>query len=69
MLPGQVDLEVYDLRGRLVRSLHSGPLTAGAHARIWDGRDTAGNRQASGVYFYKLSTAQQAETGRMLLLK
>lgn len=64
-----IRLGVYDLRGRLIRTLHDGPIAAGLHARTWDGRDRQGSQVASGVYFYKLSTAERALTGRMLLIK
>jgi flagellar hook assembly protein FlgD len=42
---------VFDLGGRLVRTLHRGPLAAGPHAFEWNGRDQAGRRAAAGVYF------------------
>ncbi len=64
-----VALRVLDARGRLVRTLMSGTLGAGAHAVTWDGRDPAGRLAASGVYFYRLETRRQAHTGRMLLVK
>nr|MEE4269162.1 FlgD immunoglobulin-like domain containing protein [Candidatus Krumholzibacteria bacterium] len=64
-----VRLGVYDVRGRLVRTLHHGPLSAGPQGIVWDGLDHQGTQVASGVYFYQLSTAGRARTGRMLLIK
>ncbi len=44
-------LGVYDLSGRLVRTLQRGPLTAGSHRFEWNGRDDSGRRTPAGVYF------------------
>ncbi len=66
---GPVELRVFNVRGELVRTLASGNLSAGVHALEWDGRDDRGNLIASGVYFYRLSAADFAQTRKMLLLK
>lgn len=50
----QVELGVYDLSGRLVRSLARGHLGAGAHRIEWNGRDDEGRRATPGVYFVRL---------------
>jgi hypothetical protein len=52
---GQVELGIYDLTGRLVRSLQSGVLLAGEHRLEWDGRDAAGHRAPAGIYFARLA--------------
>ena len=67
---GQVSLVVYDVKGRVVRTLHNGPLGPGLHERKWDGRDNHGQRVATGVYFYRLLTASGYDRSRkMVLLK
>ncbi len=50
----QVTLKVYDLKGRLVRSLLSGWLEAGPHAEVWNGQNDQGQGVASGNYFARL---------------
>jgi hypothetical protein len=67
---GHVSLQVYDVAGRLVRRLLDAKLSAaaGLEAR-WNGLDDAGQRVASGVYFYRLVTADAAETRKMVLMK
>jgi hypothetical protein len=65
----ETEIAVYDLRGRLVRTLVSGFVPAGEHLTCWDGNDDAGVPQASGVYFYRLQTSDYAETKKMTLLK
>ena len=50
----RVSLKVYDICGRLVRTLADGTEQAGHHEASWDGRDEAGRPVSSGVYFYSL---------------
>lgn len=66
---GPVTLAVYDVSGRLVRTLASGSLAAGSHQRVWDGRDTAGRTVGSGAYFYRLSGPGFSEARKMILMK
>ena len=66
---GPVDLQIFDLAGRLVRTLHSGNETAGRHEKIWLGRDRMGRSVATGVYFYRLRAGDEVESRRMLLAK
>ena len=67
--PGQVRLEVYDGRGRLVRSLLQARLEAGPHAWRWDGRDLRGRPAASGTYVARLVTPDGSLTHKMTLLR
>ncbi len=66
---GQVDLQVFDLAGRLVRTLYSGSESAGPHEKVWMGRNRTGRTVATGVYFYRLRAGREVETRRMLLAK
>ena len=64
-----VRLDVFDVTGRLVRELVGRAQPAGHHRVIWDGRDTAGRRVGSGVYFYRLATGDATETRRMVRMR
>lgn len=64
-----VTLRIYSARGRLVSALLRGPQPAGVHHTVWSGRDTQGRSVASGVYFYRLETAGESFTGKMVLTK
>jgi hypothetical protein len=66
---GDAEIVVYDVSGRLVRTLLRGLVKAGYHEVIWDGRDDSGNPVASGVYLYRMRAGDQAETRRMILAK
>lgn len=48
-----VESRVYDVRGRMVRSLQTGSLRAGHHDLRWDGQDDRGRDVGSGVYFVR----------------
>ena len=65
----RIELNVYDLRGRFVRSLAAGETPAGPHRVTWDGRAGKGNRVAPGVYWYQLEGAAFVRTNRMVLLQ
>ena len=62
-----VDLAVYDLTGRRVCTLVSGPQDAGVHTVEWDGHDQSGNDVSSGVYFYKLRAGDDTVTRKLLV--
>ncbi len=65
-----VSLGVYDLAGRLIRSIVKDEVTQeGFHTVVWDGRDAGGLPAASGVYFYRLDVGEFSETKRMVLIK
>jgi len=66
---GYVRLDIYDVAGRLVRTLVNDLQTAGEKRATWDGRDNRGGNVASGVYFYRMKTAAYTKTLKMVLLR
>ena len=64
-----VQLRIYSVEGKLVRTLISGRYPAGRHNVVWGGENDRGARVASGLYFYRLSTGSAELTRKMLLLK
>ena len=71
---GQVTIEIYDIEGMLIRQLDLGYLTPGryldrANAVHWDGKNIYGERVASGIYFYTLSTTSFHATRKMIISK
>ena len=65
----QVYLGIYDISGKLIKTLIDAPIEAGYHTVVWDGTDDNGRSVSSGVYFYKLKSKGYEETKKMLLLK
>jgi pimeloyl-ACP methyl ester carboxylesterase len=64
-----VTLEVFDLRGRLVRRLADGPRPAGRHAVTWNGVDGRGAGVAAGSYVYRLRAGEVEASGRLTLVR
>lgn len=63
---GMTTLRVYDIQGRLVRTLASGFLRGGPRDARWDGRDTAGSRVKAGVYLYRLDSASGSLSRKLI---
>jgi hypothetical protein len=66
---GHATVDVFDAQGRRIKSLFSGTLDEGSHELIWNGDTDGGNQAATGLYFYKLRSAGESQTRKMLLLK
>jgi flagellar hook assembly protein FlgD len=64
-----VQLLIYDVTGKRVRSLIDASIAPGEYEVTWDGRSDGGGRVAAGVYYYRLVTATSDETRKMVLLK
>jgi hypothetical protein len=67
--PMTVALDIVDVRGRLVRHLQAGELSAGDHAARWDGRDDSGAAVAGGVYLAQLKGKGASALAKLLLVK
>jgi len=65
----KVRLDIYNVKGQLVKTLINGEMPAGMHSVVWDGRDMNNTAVASGVYFYRVSCPKVTQTKRMLLMK
>ncbi len=63
-----VTLAIYDVAGRLVRTLIEGPADAGRRALAWDARDDAGEKVAAGVYFARLEAGPDAVTRKLVVI-
>jgi hypothetical protein len=64
-----VTLAIYDLAGRLRRTLVRGPLPAGPHHVVWDGLDEHGERPGAGVFFLRLKTGAGRIERKVLTLR
>lgn len=62
-------LEILDVRGRRVRRLVDGTLSAGSHSIPWDGRTAAGTLADPGVYFARLCSAHATQVLRLIRLR
>ncbi|HEX5031157.1 MAG TPA: putative Ig domain-containing protein [Candidatus Eisenbacteria bacterium] len=66
---GPVKVAVYDIQGRLVRTLQDGNLPAGYNSVRWNGTTATGNKVASGVYYFKVSAVDGETVVRVTVLK
>jgi hypothetical protein len=66
---GRAEVRIYDVHGKLVRTLEDGELAAGKHTRVWQGRDNGGRQVASGVYMARFVHPDGVSLRRMVLLK
>ncbi|MCF7858956.1 MAG: T9SS type A sorting domain-containing protein, partial [Candidatus Cloacimonetes bacterium] len=66
---GKVTINIYNIKGELIKTLINGNYQAGDHQVIWDGRDDSGRIISSGVYFYHMLTDQYSSTRKMILMK
>ena len=67
---GRVTLRIYDVGGRLVRSLVSGEVQeAGRHTVEWDGRDVAGAATGAGLYFGRLGVGGESDVRRVVRVR
>ena len=62
-------MRVYDVQGRLMRTLVDADQPAGPGQVIWDGTDADGQKVASGVYFAQIISGGQRADHKMVLLK
>jgi aminopeptidase N len=66
---GPILLQIFDIRGALVRTLAAGDYPSGPHEIMWNGTTGDGHPAESGVYFYRLKAAQKEFTKKMVLLR
>jgi hypothetical protein len=67
--PGHLRVDVFDVRGRIVRTLVDRVVGVGSASLSWDGRDAADLPVSSGIYFVRASALGQVETRKLLLWK
>lgn len=65
----QTDLDVYDISGRLVRSLLHERFPAGSHVLVWDGVGADGQRVHGGVYFTRLKVGGEVRSRQIVLVR
>jgi len=66
---GPAEVTVFDVAGRVVRTLATGTVDPGRHVLRWDGRTDAGAAAAGGVYFLRLTTPEGASVSKVTLVR
>ncbi len=66
---GSYQLRVFDVTGRLVRTIHSGYLTSGQHRFQWSGADQSGNPVSSGIYIAVAENNHERQNLKIIYVK
>jgi hypothetical protein len=66
---GPVAVEVYNVKGQLVRTLVNDVKAAGNHTVVWNGKDNNGRSVSSGIYYYKMNAGKYSSTKKMIMMK
>lgn len=66
---GQVQVDIYNLRGQKVTSLHDAFLSKGEHNLVWNGTDAEGKTQSSGIYIISIKGQNYKASARISLVK
>ena len=64
-----VIIRIFDIQGRMVKTLVSGQEKAGRKSIIWDATNQIGEQVAAGMYLYLIQAGEFKQTRKMLLLK
>ena len=64
-----VSLKIFDVQGRMIRTLADGAMPAGIHALTWNALDENGNEVSNGIYLLQLSNAENSQTIQLALMK
>jgi hypothetical protein len=65
----RIELRIFDVRGRTVRTLVNEAQAPGRYSVVWNGRDDSGRTVGAGVYFYRLQTPEFTQARKMLMVK
>jgi hypothetical protein len=66
---GHVQLQIFNVSGRKVKTLVDENMSAGEHTIEWNATDDSGDKVATGVYFYRLTAGDVTATKKMTLIK
>ena len=66
---GDVSIEVFNVKGQKVKTLINEHMVVGDHTLIWEGTNDSNQKVSSGIYFYKMKSANYSSTKKMILMK
>lgn len=64
-----VELQIFDVQGRLIRTLTNYTMSKGGHTIIWNAKDENGNEVSDGIYFLRLQTENEVKTIPLAVVK
>ncbi|MCK5051780.1 MAG: T9SS type A sorting domain-containing protein, partial [Candidatus Cloacimonetes bacterium] len=66
---GYVSINIYNMKGQLVKTLVNEYLDSAFHNVSWNGKDNSSKTVSSGIYFYKMKSSSYTSTKKMILMK
>lgn len=66
---GNIEVNIYDISGQLVKSLENNYQKAGSYKVSWDSRNNGGQNVASGIYLIQVKYNQTALTKKLIFIK
>jgi hypothetical protein len=67
--PTAVQVDIFNIKGQVVRTLVNESKNNGIYKVTWDGKDQEGNKVSSGIYYYKMNAGTYTSTRKMILMK
>lgn len=64
-----VKIDIYNVKGQIVKQLVNKAYDKGKHSLVWDGKDTQNNNCGTGVYFYRMTAGKTTQTKKMMMMK
>ena len=64
-----VNLSIFDMKGRSIRQMNLGVLSTGFHKVLWDGKNNLGNELSSGIYMTILEVGEKISVQKISLIK
>jgi len=65
----KVSIGIFDMKGRLIKTLADAQMQAGTHQLIWNAKDEKGSTLSTGIYFLRMQTGNYAETKKLSVIK
>ena len=66
---GQVRIEIFDTKGRMIRCLVDNTRKPGVHSIVWDGKDSGERDVETGMYLVRMETEKYTETRKLMLVR
>jgi flagellar hook assembly protein FlgD len=64
-----IEINIYDILGRKIISIYKGILPSGRYRVQWNGKDSLGNIQPSGVYIFTMISSNYSASKKMVLVR
>tara|TARA_B000000437_G_C11578719_1_gene278406 strand:- start:104 stop:703 length:600 start_codon:yes stop_codon:yes gene_type:complete len=68
-IKSEVNIQVFNIKGELVRDINMGDTPSGIHSAIWNAKDNFGRVVPSGMYIYSITSNQRTISDKMLFMK